>query len=203
MGSQPDLNVTVRPGPGVLDKLHHVPHVQGHVHDQLSVVLGSLRSSGHTNEAILRSDDDGYSFLYSIDSHLDSFDLVDLVLIGEDIKHAEHVIQHANNLHSVTLGADVAKHRDVIEDDGDHLEDLACLHSAGTLLDLLGHGLGHHLAEELVTAPHLVIQLHHGLLHGLGLLHLSRQGILDKYKLSHPFNDKTKHFRLRQDEAQI
>ena len=109
---------------------------------------------------------------------LDSLDLVDLVLVGEDIEHAEHIVQHTHDLHTVALGADVPEHWDVVEHDGDHLKDLAGVHSAGTLLDLLSHGLGHHLAEQLVTAPHLVIKLHHGLLHGLGLLHLGRQGIL-------------------------
>ena len=53
MGAKSDLDVAVGAGPGVLHELHHVPHVECHVHDQLRVVLGALRGSGDTNEAIL------------------------------------------------------------------------------------------------------------------------------------------------------
>ena len=111
-------------------------------------------------------------------TNLDSFDLVDLVLIRQHVEHSEHGVEHGDDLHTVALGADVAEHRDVVEDDGDHLEHLARVHGAGALLDLLGHGLGHHLAEQLVAPLHLVVELHHGLLHQLRLLHLGGQGVL-------------------------
>ena len=40
-------------GSGVGHELDAVPHVHGHVHDLLGVVLAALRSAGYTNEAIL------------------------------------------------------------------------------------------------------------------------------------------------------
>ena len=55
VGAEADLDVAVGAGARVLDELHHVPHVQRHVHDQLGVVLASLGSSGHADETILRT----------------------------------------------------------------------------------------------------------------------------------------------------
>ena len=71
------------------------------------------------------------------------------------------------------------KDRDVVEDDGDHLEDFTGLNGRGSVLDeekffcqrtrgchldLLGDGLGHHLTEKVVALLHFYVKLRHALL---------------------------------------
>ena len=116
-------------------------------------------------------------------TNLDSFDLVDLVLIRQHVEHSEHGVEHGDDLHTVALGADVAEHRDVVEDDGDHLKHFTGLHRRRPVLDLLSNGLGHHLAEQVVAALHLDVELAHALLHQLGLLVLGLERLLESVRL--------------------
>ena len=83
--------------------------------------------------------------------------LVNVVFVRENVEHAKHLVQGRHNLHAVALLADVPesfiflrlqngevsflangqspKDRDVVEDDGDHLEDFTGLNGRGSVLD--------------------------------------------------------------------